>query len=185
MDYSTAFDQLNDLGATKVAHWNGDLQAHLLGTHNLLRAWGNSDDICLAGLYHAVYGTDGFPSQLVDLSDRLRIASIIGRRAEELAYLYAACDRDTVYPQIGRSEPVIFSNRFTRQERPLPREELADLCELTLANELEIVANDPSLLTKDRQWYEDLFDRFCGIVSEAGFSHYRRLLARPAKAMSF
>ena len=184
MDYSTAFEQLHELGAKGIAHWNGDLEAHLVGTYDLLRAWGNSDDVCMAGLYHAVYGTDGFPMQLVELPDRPRIASIIGDQAEELVYLYAACERSTVNPQIGRSEPVIFSNRFTHQERPLLRGELTAFCELTLANELEIVEKGPSFLTKDRRWYEELFDRFCGIVSEAGFSYYRRLFASD-KAMTF
>ncbi len=178
MNYLSALERLKELGAEEFAHLNGDLYVHLLGTHELLRAWGNSDDICMAGLYHAVYGTDGLPSGLVELSDRPRIATIIGHEAEELVYLYAACERSVVYPQIGRSKVVTFSNRFTHQERPLLHGELVALCELTLANELEIVGKDPCLLNQDQQWYEDLFDRFSGIVSEDGFSCYRRLFGR-------
>jgi hypothetical protein len=85
-----------------------------------------------------------------------------------------------VYPQIGRSKNVVLRNRFTGDERCLDSRELKDLLELTLANELEMVSRDPSFLNKHRKWYEELFDRFYGIVSLRGFTDYRQVFGKGA-----
>jgi hypothetical protein len=84
--YSEAFTILKELGAGEFAHINGDLEAQLIGTHDLLRDWGNTEYVCAAGLYHAVYGTDGLQSGFVELCDRPLISSIIGPESEELVF---------------------------------------------------------------------------------------------------
>ena len=66
------FDQviafLKTRSAEQIAHVNGTLLAHLEGTCALLLGWGNPIDLCLAGLCHTIYGTDGFPVQLLDMA---------------------------------------------------------------------------------------------------------------------
>lgn len=47
--------------AGEIAHLNGPLLEHLERTELLLSPWGCSETASLAGLCHAVYGTDGFP----------------------------------------------------------------------------------------------------------------------------
>lgn len=93
------FRALKDLGVGEFAHLNGRLEDHLLGTYKLLSDSNNPTFICLAGLYHAVYGTQpmkalGIPHNQYSPSDRPKIRRIIGTRAEALVYLYGACDRD-------------------------------------------------------------------------------------------
>ena len=91
------FDQviafLKTRSAEQIAHVNGTLLAHLEGTCALLLGWGNPIDLCLAGLCHAIYGTDGFPVQLLDISRRWELKRMIGPQAEEFVYFYASCDR--------------------------------------------------------------------------------------------
>ena len=89
----TVLKKLRELGAHELSHINGDLEKHLKGTRNLLAEWGNSEPVCMAGLYHAVYGTEDFPEELVPLDKRQEIAKIIGEDAEALVYFYGACDR--------------------------------------------------------------------------------------------
>ena len=59
----------------------------------MLNSWHAKPFICDAGLYHAAYGTDGFDEHMVSVTQRKAIGEIIGTQAEELVYLYCACDR--------------------------------------------------------------------------------------------
>jgi hypothetical protein len=171
------FLALQGLGVGEFAHINGSLEAHLLGTHELLTRWNNAPFVCTAGLYHAVYGTQpmealGIPHKNYSPSDRPHIRSIIGRRAEALVYLYGACDRDYFYPQIGSSDAV-YRDRFTGAEGPLNRRTISALLELTLANELEICQGSLAFMEQHRDWFIDLFDRFERCVSPSAFAAYR------------
>jgi|AntAceMinimDraft_12_1070368.scaffolds.fasta_scaffold373654_1 hypothetical protein len=42
---------------------NGALDAHLAGVRRVLHAWGAGDDVCDAGLFHSIYGTEGFQAR--------------------------------------------------------------------------------------------------------------------------
>ncbi len=44
----------------EIAHFNDDFFSHLRHTADLLIKWQNTEYVCLAGLCHAVYGTQGF-----------------------------------------------------------------------------------------------------------------------------
>lgn len=126
------------LGADTFAHVSGSLARHLVETERLLRSFGSRDALCLAGLYHAVYGTDGIRGSLAGLDRRAAIAAIVGAEAEALAYLYGACARETFHPRIGTRDQLRFADRFTRSEYPIGESALRDFCELTVANELEL-----------------------------------------------
>jgi Domain of unknown function (DUF6817) len=169
------FKQLAELGADELQHINGSLLSHLEGTYGLLKAWGNREGLCKAGLYHAVYGTFAFESSLVDLKKRERIAVLIGPEAERIVYYYGACDRDYFYPRIGRLDEPNFLNRFTGQFENISKQMVGDLLELTLANELEIIKKDDAFLAERRVKYESLFDRFEPFVSAKGFEEYKRV----------
>src|SRR5215210_6397781 len=93
------FGALKNLGFGEFAHLNGSLEEHLRGTYALLAEWENPRFVCVAGLYHAVYGTQpmkalGIPHNEYSPADRPKIRKVIGARAEALVYLYGACDRD-------------------------------------------------------------------------------------------
>jgi len=174
---ASAFEQLKALGAGDFAHLNGSLAEHLRHTEALLRQWGNRDAVCLAGLYHAVYGTDAFDEKLVSLDMRQAIATIIGSEAEALTYLYGACNRKTYYPRIGTSEQFLFADRFAQSEYAIDESQVRDLCELILANEMELLIAGVEFRSKFGVQLAKLFARMQGLVSTAGFEDYRRLLA--------
>jgi len=172
------FKQLAELGAEELQHINGSLLSHLQGTFDLLKAWGNRESLCQAGLYHAVYGTFAFEGSLVDLKKRASIAALIGAAAEKIVYYYSACDRDYFYPRIGRVDEPNFLNRFTGQFENISKQMLNDLLELTLANELEIIKKDDAFLAERRVKYKSLFDRFEPFVSAKGFEEYKRVFKK-------
>ena len=168
-----AFTRLLALGAGEFAHVNGSLALHLRGTEKLLRRWGNRDTLCLAGLCHAIYGTDGITGALADLDARAEIAGIIGTEAEHLAYLYGACSRQAFHPRIGTSDQLLFTDRYTRSDYAISMSELCDLCELTLANGLDLARG--SRRFRDRYATELIafFKRMEGLVSDAAVAAVR------------
>jgi hypothetical protein len=80
-------------GADKVRHSGRTLFDHLVGTHDLLQRWGNSEDICNAGLFHSIYGTRHFKHKAWPLTDRATIQRLIGHQAEYPAFLFCTTDR--------------------------------------------------------------------------------------------
>lgn len=180
MDASeTLFIKLQALGAGEFVHLNGSLASHLRGTESLLRSWGASEVVCVAGLYHAVYGTDGYNPSLVGLNSRSQISALIGTEAEALAYLYGACNRAVFYPRIGGESQLVFADRFQSSEYPISIEQLKNLCELVLANELEIASNSAEFRATYGPQLLLLFERMRGLVSETGFTTFRRVFGSP------
>ena len=98
-------DLLGSCGAATVAHPGGDLLTHLLRTEQILRAWDEPDDVCLAGLAHALYGTAGFAVELLPLSSRPIAQAVMGEAAEALVYLYCSCDRAATYAALEEACP--------------------------------------------------------------------------------
>jgi len=82
---------LSSLDANQTPHSGRTLFEHLKGVHDLLRDWGNSEDVCLAGLYHSIYGTNTFKHQ--SLKERERLVEKIGDHAEFLVFCFSTKDR--------------------------------------------------------------------------------------------
>jgi len=74
-------------GAGSIQHPGGTLYAHLCRVHDRLAELECGVDTPLAGLVHAVYGTDGFDVTLLDWNDRATLRNLIGDDAEALVYL--------------------------------------------------------------------------------------------------
>ena len=170
--YGRAVSFLESKSAVRVRHLDGNLLTHLKGTYDLLRGWGNPEFLCLAGLCHAAYGTDGFPTPLNDPARRSELGDVIGTRAEALVYFYASCDRAWVYPQVGREWPIRFRDRFSGEVFAPDNSLFFPFLELTFANELEIVRGKPALIKGTRRLFVDLFGRCKGMVSDAAYDYF-------------
>ncbi len=171
LQHAAAVSFLQSIGTQSVDHSSAGLLAHLEATSDLLRRWGNSDDICLAGLCHAVYGTDGFETALLDISQRDEVKAAIGEGAEAFVYFYASCDRKFFYPLIG-CRPLRFRDRFTQAEFE-PAENMVCACvELLLANDVEISYREERFLDYTRAHVSEFFLRSKDFVSSSAFSEY-------------
>jgi len=133
-----AVEFLRDLGAGDLAHPGGDLLSHLVRTHDLLTSWGATEPLSLAGLCHAAYGTDGFPTQLLAVDDRSRLRNLVGDDAETIVYTYCACDRGQTYRRLGEM-PLSLTDRFTGEAHTLATDASGAFALLTIANELDLV----------------------------------------------
>ncbi len=171
------FKILQELGAGEFQHLNGSLEAHLKGTQSLLHHWGASDVLQTAGLFHAAYGTAGFDDSMVSLGQRRHIAQIIGQQEEALVYLYCSCDRDFVFPQFGQTDKIQFKDRFNGKSFLLEEAMAKLFCELTVANELELVSSSEAFKLRCGAQLLNLFQKMDGYLSIEARDAYHQALS--------
>ncbi|KAG2435459.1 hypothetical protein HYH02_011959 [Chlamydomonas schloesseri] len=114
------------------------LRDHLISTYLLLKQWGNSDTVCAAGMFHAIYErADGM--QACDWRQtRPLLQGAFGKEVEELIYLFpsahasiykedgllhAPLGRDFTLVDFGTKETITFPDRLR-----------AAMCELEFVN---------------------------------------------------
>jgi hypothetical protein len=136
--WAAALSFLRANGAEGLEHPGGSLFDHLERTAEILAGWNARPAMVLAGLCHAIYGTDGFPHPLAALTARDEIREMLGTETEAIVYLYAASDRTVTWPHIGERRPVPCRDRFTDVHRTLTAAEAQDYWELTTANEFDL-----------------------------------------------
>ena len=148
-----ALDLLEEIGAEDTDHPRGTLSEHLRDTYDVLVGWGCERDVCLAGLYHSVYGTEVFETASVALDAREKVREAIGADAERLVYLYCALARESLYDNLSTGgPPYCVRSRLEGAELRLTRDEYAGLLTVDLANRLEQL---PHSLPSRKQFVED------------------------------
>ena len=76
-----------------IPHGNTNLTDHLLGVYSLLLQTNAPKYLCLAGLFHSIYGSEHFKPDIT--ITRNQVAEYIGEMAEELVFLFCHFrDRD-------------------------------------------------------------------------------------------
>ena len=158
---------LEELDAHVTSHSRRTLLAHLQGTHDLLVEWGNPPAVCVAGLFHSVYGTYVFDRQSADMSMRAHIRDVIGSDAEQLVYVFCVTDRRCFYEHLG--EPRFHLRDIVHgSDLELDRHSLAALIEIEVAN---IVDQIPYRSKKKAlpavQYYGDAFARSRDYISNS------------------
>lgn len=86
-------DLLREHKADEHYHSNRCLLDHLTGTFELLVKWDNSETVCVAGLFHSIYGVETRQSKPDRFDPRESIRSVIGVPAEQLVYLFCSLER--------------------------------------------------------------------------------------------
>jgi hypothetical protein len=167
---------LRERGTETVKHPGGTLYAHLCRVQQRLAALGHDQHIQFAGLTHAAYGTDGFDLALLFWRERETLRDLIGPHAEELVYLYSACDRDRSWPDLATTHQI--TDRFTGAVVRLTDWQLTPFVDLSTVNELDVLEHDPSLLAEHRDYFTGLFAAWAPITSPAVSTETRRLLTR-------
>lgn len=88
---------LKSLGTGDVVHTGGEtFLSHLVGVYRVLKSWGCPEALCLAGLAHSVYATEGFQGFSLECTpqNRARVASVLGSlEAEKIAHVFCCTDR--------------------------------------------------------------------------------------------
>jgi len=129
---------MRQIGAADIEHSEGGYLGHAVGVYRDLTAWDCPEDVCRAGLFHSIYGTELFQSFKLPLAKREEVKSLIGQRAEWLAYLNCAI----VYASFDSivengNPPYVMENRFTGELARVSPNDFNDLCTIHLCDRLE------------------------------------------------
>jgi len=165
---------IREIGADDVSHSERTYLAHAIGVHNDLKRWGGDDDLCKAGLFHSIYGTELFQRFTLPLDRRSEVRELTGERAEWLAYLNCAMDRTefdkTVFQTAG---PYYLRDRFTGEDVELSDEDFNELVRLHLCDWLEQVGHSKRWDYR-RAAYRQMARRLGGIAAQ----EYRQVFAQ-------
>ena len=140
-----------------------NFQVHLQGVEAVMRRWQAvdgkelySDSTCLGGLYHSIYGTQGFQAFRFPPEGRKRIAALIGKRGELAAFYTCVMERASWQAMLEANADIKQGQAPSGAIRPrqsgsiadtgylrgdeawnLSAQEFTDLCAVSLAHRLE------------------------------------------------
>ena len=128
-NYKQLTDFLIERGIDKVPHTQKSYLGHLINVYRLMEAEGCSEEVCRAGMFHSIYGTEKFQGFKLLLEERPIVRDLIGVRAEMLGYLNCAMDRASFeLAAAGNGETYRFIDRITQEPVELARADFDDLC---------------------------------------------------------
>lgn len=137
-DYKHLTDFLVELGIEKIPHSEKTYLGHLVNVYRLMEGEGCTEELCQAGMFHSIYGTQQFQGFKLELDQRPKVRELIGARAEKLAYLNCAMQRETFdEAALGDCETYRFTDRITHAPVELNRADFDDLCRVHLYDWLE------------------------------------------------
>jgi hypothetical protein len=164
---------LASLGAAGLTHTDGTYQDHNIGVYRGLKKWRCREEICRAGFFHSIYGTQQFQDVVLPLGRRAELRSFIGEHAETIVFANCFMDRDTLDAQIGKPiGPYTLINRVTGDPISLSTAAFDDLVCVHLCDRLET-------LPRSRNWnyrraaYRQMAERLGGVA----LADYRSVLA--------
>jgi hypothetical protein len=167
----TAYFQ--ELGIDDVGHTHKTYLAHAIGVYNDLKKWGCPEDVCRAGMFHSVYGTQRFQKVALPLERRGEIRDLIGSRGEQIAFWNCFMDRDafdqTIFQEQG---PHFFVDRVTGQRTELSEADFLDLMRVHLCDWLEQVPRSKEWNYR-RPAYRQMAERLGGVALAAYDEVYR------------
>jgi len=177
---AATFKQLTDflvnLGIEQVAHTQKNYLAHLISVYKVMQAAGCDEELCRAGLFHSIYGTEKFQGFKLPLDRRAELADLIGSRAERLAYWNCLMDRGSMDELLAQPAdknpaegevPFLLRNRESGEAMPLTRRELDDLCCVHLFDWLEQAPRSRFGWDYRRQAYRQMAERLGSRAVEA------------------
>jgi Domain of unknown function (DUF6817) len=172
-------DFLLQLGTDQVSHTDKTYLAHVIGVYNDVKAAEGDEELAAAGMFHSIYGTEAFQRFALPLDQRPVVRTLIGERAERLAYLNCAMDRPSFDRAVMREGgPYHFVDRFTGKEVDLSDDDFSDLCRVHLYDWLEQVPRSQKWDYR-RASYRHMAERLGGSALAA----YQRVFAEaPAGA---
>lgn len=173
---TATLELLREYQADHTPHGNRTLYHHLKGTHDLLANWGNPTPVCLAGLFHSIYGTEDFTMRTASLDDRHRIRAAIGVEAEQLAYLFCVTDRSGFFGAIGRRR-VLLRDKVHNRIQIITHRCLGQLIEMEVANLMDQAHHAERIAAEVVATVEARIEKARGLLSEPAYAAFREYYA--------
>lgn len=172
---------LTKLGAKKINHARSNFLEHLKGTARLLQDWGNDQALCLAGLFHSIYGTEDFSTSTLGMEKRATVTAMIGEDAEALVYIFAVSHRRSFFANIAKLRSggdLTVTNATTGEPIQVTKLQLLRLLELEVANLLDQAPPPEQLPDSTRMQMNGIARSLKGIVSDKAIQAVESYLAQ-------
>lgn len=130
-------DFLKRLNAHSIPHSQIPLLEHLVGTYRLLKVWGVPEYVCVAGLYHSIYGTQTFNISLIQPQQRESVKQIISPQSEKLVYYFYVQEKKHFFSNLNETKYFTLKDRINQLDIPLTKEEFTDMLRIRLADYIE------------------------------------------------
>jgi len=179
----------------------GNFLAHLQGCEDLMREWQRKDGkqlipdtMCLAGLYHSIYGTQGYQAFRFPPERRDEIRQVVGARGEATCFYTCVMERGSWHKLVlankdlkrgetpqGALRPrsygsVVDVGYVTGDEQfHLSADEYTDMCATYLAHRLEHNEKNRRYGVPGKE--EAVFEAMAKHVGGAALEEYRRTMA--------
>jgi hypothetical protein len=175
-DFKRMTDFLVGIGIEQVPHTHKSYLAHLIAVFRDLEALGCPQDVCRAGMFHSIYGTEKFQGFTLPLDRRGEVRALIGDRAEFLAYLNCAMDRASFDHAVEETaEPYQIVDRITGQDLSLNQPDFDDLCRVHLVDWLEQVPR-----SEEWDYRRSAYRRMAERLGKTAEASYDRVYAQAA-----
>jgi hypothetical protein len=143
---------LESAGAERVEHSNESLLDHLLATREVLASWGGRRELCDAGLFHSVYGTQFLGDELLGTDRRDEVRAMIGAEAEAVVWLWHGIQRESLAQNLGRTDDLTIELRDGNAVTITPQQ-FEDLVNLMVADAVEQLPRRlPENVERQRNW---------------------------------
>jgi hypothetical protein len=181
---SSTFKELTNylmsLGVNEIGHSSKSFLAHLIGVYKYMEARGCDEELCQAGLFHSIYGTELFQGFKLEVDRRPEVRALIGDRAEHIAYINCAMNRASFDRALEQDEgPYQILDRLTGETHTLSQRDFDDLGRMHLYDWLEQVARS-GMWDYRRPGYRRIAARLGGIAQES----YDRVFAEEPASVS-
>lgn len=143
LDMESYRGALERLGLHKAAHQDVTLVEHMFRACTILQDMKAGEQVCLAGLFHGSYGTEGLHNDDVDSipeAKRAEVREMVGPDVEKMIFTFSVMS----YASLGKSfrrmmrpsgTPEL-KDRRTGEVIPLSREEALDILRMKLGDVL-------------------------------------------------
>jgi hypothetical protein len=161
--YKDLTNYLVGLGIEDVPHTGKSYLAHLIAVYRLMESEGCDEELCRAGMFHSIYGTEQFQGFKLGLERRDEVRALIGERAERLGYLNCAMHRPAFDRAVAKgTQPHRYTDRITGEETTLTPADFDDLCRIHLYDWLEQVPRSRFGYGFRREAYRQMAQRLGG-----------------------
>ncbi|MCB5181250.1 DUF6817 domain-containing protein [Streptomyces antimicrobicus] len=136
-------DELVKLGLHKIAHQDETLIDHMFRVCSILQHMKAAEHVCVAGLFHGVYGTEGLHNDDVEAipdARRTEVRAVVGPEIEQMIFNFSVMS----YASLGKSFRKVMrpngvpelKDRRTGEDIALDREQFLDLLRMKLGDVL-------------------------------------------------
>lgn len=165
---------LENNGCSKTIHSARNLMDHLCGTYGILKSWERPKHVCLAGLFHSIYGTPKFNTVCLDYTKRRSLVNLIGQKAELLVFFFSifALD-DIILAKVNKKEVTLLKSEMNIAITKL---QYISLIEISIANFLEQVPHVANIDPNKIDQLNMLMELHRNTISPKAFHDYKRMI---------